>query len=52
MLKDAVCNLEGQIAKVDEYGTHYLYFVQIQNINVQEKGGLIYFKRKFRQVPL
>lgn len=52
MLKDAVCNLEGQIAKIEEYGTHYLYFVQIQNINIKDKGGLIYFKRKFRQVPL
>lgn len=44
----AISNLEGKIAKKDEYGTHYLYFVQLENIQVNGQDALMYFNRKFK----
>lgn len=50
MLRSATCNLEGEIAKREECGTHYLYFLELKNITVRDQGGLIYFKRKYKPV--
>ncbi len=44
----AISSLEGQIAKIDEMGTHNLYFVELKNIDVREKDALLYFNRQFK----
>lgn len=49
-LRDACACLEGQFARQDECGTHYLYFLELKDIVVRDAGGLVYFKRKFVQV--
>lgn len=50
-LEGAIANLEGKIKNVSEVGTHSVFFVEIENIDINSsKDALIYFNREFRTV--
>lgn len=44
----SISSLEGEIAKIDELGTHNLYFVELKHIDVRDKDALLYFNRQFK----
>ncbi len=51
VLNEALANLQGRIANVSEVGTHSLFFVELEAINVRDDGdGLTYFNRAFHRV--
>lgn len=50
ILKGALANLQGKISNVSEVGTHTIFFVEIETINVEEGNGLAYFNRNFHPV--
>ncbi|KJY78634.1 MFS transporter [Vibrio nigripulchritudo] len=50
-LDGAIANLEGRIKSVNEVGTHSVFYVEIEDININSsKDALIYFNREFRTV--
>lgn len=51
VLEGALANLQGKISKMSEMGTHTLFFVELTEINVKEKGNsLVYFNRAFHSI--
>lgn len=47
-LKDALVYLKGQINEIKEYGTHSLFFTNINIININNKNdNLVYYNRNF-----
>lgn len=46
-LKGALANLQGKISNITEVGTHTIFFVEVETINVEEGNGLAYFNRNF-----
>ena len=50
-LKDALVYLKGQINEIKEYGTHSLFFTNINIININNKNdkndNLVYYDRNF-----
>lgn len=52
VLNDALANLQGRIAQISEMGTHSLFFVELEAIDVRDDGdGLAYFNRVFHRIP-
>lgn len=50
ILKGALANLQGKISNITEVGTHTIFLVEIETINVEEGDGLAYFNRAFHPV--
>ncbi|MHC5226380.1 flavin reductase [Ignatzschineria sp. LJL83] len=52
ILKEAIANLEGSISATHEVGTHTLFIVTLDHMNITDNGdALIYFNRDFHQLP-
>lgn len=52
VLRDALASLQGKISQMTEVGTHTLFFVELETINVRSDGaGLTYFNRDFHAIP-
>lgn len=52
VLNDALASLQGKIAHLSEVGTHTLFLVELEAINVRADGnGLTYFNRAFHTIP-
>ncbi|MGL4859482.1 MAG: 4-hydroxyphenylacetate 3-monooxygenase, reductase component [Enterobacteriaceae bacterium] len=52
LLHDALVSLEGTISDIQQVGSHDLFLVTIDHIELSDEGhGLIYFKRHFHRVP-
>lgn len=52
VLNDALASLQGRISQMSEVGTHTLFFVELDGINVRNDGdGLTYFNRAFHTIP-
>ncbi|WP_413483555.1 4-hydroxyphenylacetate 3-monooxygenase, reductase component [Morganella psychrotolerans] len=50
-LNNSLASLEGTVTQVQEIGTHNVFMVEIENVDVRDRGhGLIYFKRDFRVI--
>ncbi len=51
VLSGALANLQGKISSMSEMGTHTLFFVELNEIEIKENGNsLIYFNRSFHEV--
>ncbi|MDG3087828.1 4-hydroxyphenylacetate 3-monooxygenase, reductase component [Vibrio hannami] len=51
VLSGCLASLEGHISDIAEVGTHTVFFVAIDNIEVTKyKDGLVYFAREFKKV--
>ncbi|MGY6772986.1 4-hydroxyphenylacetate 3-monooxygenase, reductase component [Gallibacterium sp. ZY190522] len=46
----SLANLHGTITMIHEVGTHSLFFVTLETIDVNEGKGLVYFNRGFQVV--
>lgn len=52
ILKNAIANLEGSIVATHEVGTHTLFILELDSIEIVGSGdALIYFNRQFHQLP-
>ncbi|MDO5055069.1 4-hydroxyphenylacetate 3-monooxygenase, reductase component [Pasteurella oralis] len=50
-LNNALANLTGTIVDIRDIGTHSMFLVELEDIQVSEKGqALVYFSRYFHQV--
>ncbi|MDY4479836.1 MAG: 4-hydroxyphenylacetate 3-monooxygenase, reductase component [[Pasteurella] aerogenes] len=49
-LKNAIANLKGRIVDIRNVGTHSLFLVELDHINVQDGKSLVYFNRAFHSV--
>ncbi|MFC0309125.1 4-hydroxyphenylacetate 3-monooxygenase, reductase component [Gallibacterium trehalosifermentans] len=49
-LVGSLANLHGRITAVHDVGTHSLFFVTIDKIDIHEGAGLVYFNRTFQTV--
>ncbi|MGY4677920.1 4-hydroxyphenylacetate 3-monooxygenase, reductase component [Pasteurella sp. P03HT] len=50
-LKNALANLTGSIVDSRDIGTHSMFLVELEDIQVSEEGqALVYFSRNFHQV--
>ena len=47
-LKQAISALHGTITDTHEVGTHTIFIVQLEEINIMPQAGLIYFARQFK----
>lgn len=52
ILKGALANLQGKISELSEMGTHTVFFVEVETVNVNQGSGLTYFNRNFHSVPM
>lgn len=52
VLRSAVSSLQGKIADIHAIGTHTLFLVELEQINVKPNHGLVYFARQFRNVNI
>lgn len=52
VLRSAVSSLQGKIADTHAIGTHTLFLVELEQINVKPNHGLVYFARQFRSVNI
>ncbi|AZS49394.1 4-hydroxyphenylacetate 3-monooxygenase, reductase component [Entomomonas moraniae] len=51
VLDGALANLQGKISSMSEMGTHTLFFVELNEIEIRENGNsLIYFNRAFHEI--
>lgn len=51
VLSGCLASLEGHVAYITETGTHTVFFVEIDNIEVtKHKEALVYFAREFKSV--
>ncbi len=51
-LSNALVNLEGKIIADNRIGTHSVFFIQIQRIQIQKGDALLYFNRTFKTLAL
>lgn len=52
ILKNAIANLEGSIVATHEVGTHTLFIIELDNMQIKDDGdALIYFNRGFHSLP-
>lgn len=51
-LKEAVANLSGKITACHTVGTHSIFIVELDDIHLTPKAGLIYFARQFRSLEI
>ncbi|MCY1303136.1 4-hydroxyphenylacetate 3-monooxygenase reductase component [compost metagenome] len=51
-LAGALANIQGRVAEVQEVGTHSVLLVELDDIQVRDRGnGLVYFSRAFHHLP-
>ncbi len=52
ILRNAIANLEGSIVATHEVGTHTLFILELDSMEIADSGdALIYFNRQFHQLP-
>lgn len=52
ILQGAIANLEGSIVATYEVGTHTLFIVELDSMEISDTGdALVYFNREFHQLP-
>lgn len=52
ILQDAIANLEGSIVATHEVGTHTLFILELDSMEMADTGdALVYFNRSFHQLP-